>query len=106
MKWDTPEQVQDCLNCPLAECVDCIGKGLTLQYYLNKSKDAPNFYQKGKGRLFMEAWRDTDSDAKLAMATGLTLGTVRRYRIDYGLPPSRILTREAREALVKKWTGQ
>ena len=103
--WDTPDQITECLNCPFDDCIDCIGHGLTPWRILEaKAMDAKggSFSTRKTRPKFVEAWRDTSSDAELAMLLALTLSTVRKYRHDYHLPPACSLTAEARVIVAEK----
>lgn len=74
---DTPEQVAECISCPLPDCVNC------------QSRGGPS--TRGKGRhtwdrkLARKLWEAGRLDSEISRSVGCTTETIRSWRKREGL---------------------
>lgn len=78
-KEDSYEQIQMCLRCTRAECVNCLDPKFTESKRMTKTKER-----------IKELWTMNMNDMQIAEATGLSHAHVSHLRNEMGLPAHRI----------------
>ena len=98
--WDSPEDIQKCLNCRRSKCTNCLSAHDTDRVKQNYHKrraallasgvEVPSLVQK---RAIMERCAKVKelcaqgfSDEEIGKKLGMSTSTARRYRVEQGIP--------------------
>lgn len=103
---DSADQIQMCLNCKMAKCIDCIGSRAIVDG-LACEVDSENMFVKRSVNAtdvkVLNLYLSSTCDRDIAESANMPISTVTDIRKKFKLPPIRSVSFEKRQELVDKW---
>ena len=96
---DSPEMIQQCLNCTKARCTNCFDRGGRLE----KRKEEVRKRREAEIDKFLEGWIIGRTDDEIAKQLGKGKGSVYHTRIRIGFPSAGAFSEEEKRRMVDEW---